>query len=287
VHGHDQVLSWAVRVGQGILAREEGSVIVLTMAPVVDVARLRADNPGPFTLTGTNSYVVGRDGCWVVDPGPALDAHVAAVAAEVEARGGAEGILLTHDHADHAGAVPALVWALGGAVPVYAARYRGATVIGNGDTIGSFAVAATPGHAPDHLAFVIYDTVFTGDAVLGTGSVFLAPDPGALRGYLAGLELLKALRPRRLWPGHGPVVDDPLTHLDGYIAHRLERERRLVDALGAGARTVAALLDAAWDDVPEGLRPAAAVTLAAHLDALQEQGRLPDGVERPPWPPEA
>jgi glyoxylase-like metal-dependent hydrolase (beta-lactamase superfamily II) len=255
------------------------------MTPDVDVALIRADNPGPFTLTGTNSYVVGRDGCWVIDPGPDLDAHVAALAAEVEARGGAAGILLTHDHADHAGGVPALVEALGGDVPVHAARYPGDVKVANGDMIGSFAVAATPGHAPDHLAFIIYDTVFSGDAVLGQGSVFVAPDPGALRGSLAGLELLRALQPRRIWPGHGPVVDDPMAKLDEYIAHRLERERKLMDALDAGARTIEALLDTAWADIPNVLRPAAAVTLAAHLDKLEEERRLPEGVERPEWPP--
>jgi glyoxylase-like metal-dependent hydrolase (beta-lactamase superfamily II) len=255
------------------------------MSPAVDVAHIRANNPGPFTLTGTNTYVVGRDGCWVIDPGPDLDDHLDAVAAEVEARGGAAGILLTHDHGDHADGVPQLLRLLDGDVPVHAARYRRADVrIGNGDMVGNFAVAATPGHAPDHLAFVLYDTVFSGDAVLGEGSVFVAPDPGALRGYLAGLELLKALRPRRIWPGHGPVVDEPIAKLEQYIDHRLDRERKLLAGLDAGARTIDAMLDAAWSDVPDVLRPAAAVTLASHLDKLEEDGRLPAGVERPVWP---
>lgn len=255
------------------------------MSPAVDVAHFRADNPGPFTLTGTNSYVVGHDPCWVIDPGPDLPDHVAALATAVEARGGAAGILLTHDHGDHADAIPALRRRLSGDVPVHAGRYPGAEPTRNGDTVGSFAVAATPGHAPDHLAFVIYDTVFSGDAVLGEGSVFVAPDPGALRGYLAGLTLLKALAPRRIWPGHGPVIDDPPGKLDEYLDHRLRRERSLIRALDAGGRTVDELLDAAWSDVPERLRPAAAITLAAHLDKLEEEGRALDGVERPPWPP--
>jgi glyoxylase-like metal-dependent hydrolase (beta-lactamase superfamily II) len=257
------------------------------MSPAVDVTRIRANNPSPFALTGTNSYVVGRGGCWVIDPGPDLDEHLDALATEIEARGGARGILLTHDHHDHVEGVPTLLKMLGGDVPVHAARYRRADHrIGNGDMIGSVSVAATPGHSPDHLAFVLYDTVFSGDAILGEGSVFVAPDPGALRGYLAGLELLKALRPKRIWPGHGPVVDDPVAKIDQYIAHRLERERKLVAALGAGARTIDELLDAAWADVPAKLRPAAAITLAAHLDKLEEEGRLPEGVERPAWPPE-
>lgn len=255
------------------------------MSPAVDVTCIRADNPGPFTLTGTNSYLVGREGCWVVDPGPDLDPHLDALVAGIAERGGAKGILITHDHADHVEGVPTLLKMLGGDVPVYAARYRRADhKIANGDMFGSVAVAATPGHAPDHLAFVIYDTVFSGDAVLGAGSVFVAPDPGALRAYLAGLELLKALRPRRIWPGHGPVIEDPVAKIDEYIAHRLERERKLVAGLEAGARSIDELLDAAWADVPAGLRPAAAVTLASHLDKLEDEGRLPAGVERPQWP---
>jgi glyoxylase-like metal-dependent hydrolase (beta-lactamase superfamily II) len=121
----------------------------------------------------------------------------------------------------------------------------------------------------------------TGDAVLGEGSVFIAPDPGALAGYLDALRALRARALDVLLPGHGPPVDDPAAKLDEYIAHRLDRERRLVAALEAGRRSVDELLDDVWDDAPAALRPAAAVTLAAHLDKLADEGRLPEGVERP------
>ncbi len=121
----------------------------------------------------------------------------------------------------------------------------------------------------------------TGDAVLGEGSVFIAPDPQALTGYLEGLRKLRELPLEVLLPGHGPVVDDPQAKLDEYISHRLDRERRLVAALELGAHTVDDLLDAAWTEVPELLRPAATVTLAAHLDKLADEGRLPEGVQRP------
>jgi glyoxylase-like metal-dependent hydrolase (beta-lactamase superfamily II) len=116
--------------------------------------------------------------------------------------------------------------------------------------------------------------------------VFVAPAPGALRGYLDGLRRLQALDLSALCPGHGPLVLDPAAKLEQYVSHRLERERRLLDALHAGRRTVDELLDTAWDDAPAQLRPLAAVTLAAHLDKLAEEGRLPDGVERPEVPPE-
>jgi glyoxylase-like metal-dependent hydrolase (beta-lactamase superfamily II) len=247
-----------------------------------DVALIRADNPGPFTLSGTNTWVVGRAPCWVVDPGPALDAHLAAIDAEVDARGGAGGIVLTHDHADHAEAAPEVARRLG--VRVAAVRAGGAVRIADGDRVGPFTVVATPGHAPDHVALVAGPVCFTGDAILGEGSVFIAPDPGALSGYLRALERLRGMGLEILCPGHGPVVEDPEAKIGQYVAHRLDRERRLVAALESGGRTVDELLDEVWDDAPAVLRPAAAVTLAAHLDKLEEEGRLPEGVERPKWP---
>ncbi len=248
-----------------------------------DVVVLRAENPSPFTLTGTNSWVVGRDPAWVVDPGPALPAHLAALVRELEGRGGLGGIALTHDHADHAEAVPALRERCGDA-PVAAARGEVELLLVDGARAGPLEALATPGHATDHLAYVLGSLAFTGDAVLGTGSVFLMPDPGALAGYLDGLVRLRARGLELLCPGHGPLVEDPAAKLDEYVAHRLERERLLLAALDAGARSVAELLERAWADAPAALRPAAAVTLAAHLDKLDDEGRLPAGVERPTWP---
>jgi glyoxylase-like metal-dependent hydrolase (beta-lactamase superfamily II) len=246
----------------------------------VDVALVRADNPGPFTLEGTNSWVVGRDPCWVVDPGPALDAHLDALAAAAADRGGPAGVVLTHGHGDHSDGVAGLLDRVG-AVTVAAATWPGATQrVSGGDEIGPFRAVATPGHAPDHLAFVAGRVLFSGDAVLGRGSVYVAPDPGALSGYLAALDHLLTLDLDLICSGHGPLVTDPRAKLAEYLGHRLDRERRLLDALDAGARTTGELLDAAWVDVPDILRPAAAVTLAAHLDKLAEEGRLPAGVDR-------
>jgi glyoxylase-like metal-dependent hydrolase (beta-lactamase superfamily II) len=250
-----------------------------------DIALVGARNPGPFTLDGTNTWIVGRDPCWIVDPGPALDEHVAAVLAEARRRGGAGGIALTHDHPDHAGAAAAVREAAGG-VATGAARWPGADVpLADGDVFGPLRVVATPGHATDHLAFVAGDVCFTGDAVLAESSVFVAPDPGALRGYLAALERLRAMDLALLCTGHGPPVTDPAALLDRYLAHRAERERRLVAALRDGLRDADELLDRVWDDAPASLRLAAMATLAAHLGKLDEEGRLPDGVRRPPWPP--
>jgi glyoxylase-like metal-dependent hydrolase (beta-lactamase superfamily II) len=121
--------------------------------------------------------------------------------------------------------------------------------------------------------FVAGGVAFTGDAVLGEGSVFVAADLG---GYLHALQRLRALSLQVICPGHGPAVWDPAAKLDGYVAHRLRREERLVAALERGLRTEDDLLDAVWDDAPPQLRDAAAWTLRAHLDKLRAEGRLPD-----------
>ena len=227
-----------------------------------DIALVRADNPSPLTLSGTNTWVVGR---WVVDPGPALDAHLDAVAAEVAGRGGAEGIALTHDHADHAEGVRGLLARVGD-VQVVSAREGAA----DGDVFGPLLAMALPGHSDDHLAFVAGRAGLTGDAVLGEGSVFVSSD---LAAYLDGLRRLRSLDLAVLCPGHGPPVWDARAKLDGYIAHRLERERLLVEALERGLSTEDELLDFAWSDAPAELRPAAALTLRAHLEKLRSEGR--------------
>lgn len=226
------------------------------------VALVRADNPGPLTLSGTNTWVVGR---WVVDPGPALDPHLDAVAAEVSAQGGAEGIALTHDHADHAEGLDGLLARVGD-VPVVSARL-GAS---DGDVHGPLQVLALPGHADDHLAFVAGRAGFTGDAVLGEGSVFVSAQ---LAAYLEGLRRLRSLGLAVLCPGHGPPVWDAAAKIDGYLSHRLEREQRLLAALERGLSGEDELLDAAWSDAPAELRPVAALSLRAHLEKLRDEGR--------------
>jgi glyoxylase-like metal-dependent hydrolase (beta-lactamase superfamily II) len=240
-----------------------------------DIGLVRADNPSPYTLEGTNTWLVGRDPCWIVDPGPALDEHVDAVLRAVRGRGGAAGIALTHGHLDHAGAVEE-IRARTGAPVVHAPA--------DATRLGPLVAVRTGGHAPDHVAYVAGDVAFTGDAVLGRGSVFVAPGPGSLLGYLDALARLRAMGLALVCPGHGPLVEDPGERLEAYVAHRLERERRLLAALGDGLRGVDELLDRVWDDAPERLRTAATITLAAHLGKLEEEGRLPDGVERPVLP---
>jgi glyoxylase-like metal-dependent hydrolase (beta-lactamase superfamily II) len=220
------------------------------------VIRVRADNPSVLTLDGTNSYVVGR---WVVDPGPAIPSHLNAL--RDAANDGIEGVVLTHSHADHAEGAELLD------APV--------TLPSEGESVGPFTALATPGHSADSVCLLFGRVCFTGDTVLGEGSVFIAPGEGSLSAYLDSLRRMRALDLEVLCPGHGPYVWDPAAKLDEYLAHRLERERRLVAAVEAGLRTSDELLDAAWSEVPAELRPAARLTLEAHLEKLREEGRLP------------
>ena len=204
----------------------------------------------------------------MVDPGPGDKGHLDAVLAA--AGGEIEGIVLTHSHQDHSEGAEPLAQRAGGVEVVYP---------GEGDEVGPFTALATPGHAPDHVCLLLGRTCFTGDTVLGYGSVFIPPGEGSMSAYLNSLRRLSELELQVLCPGHGPYVWDPGAKLDEYIGHRLDRERALVAALEAGARTEEELLDRAWADAPADLRPAAGLTLRAHLEKLAEEDRLPEGVD--------
>lgn len=245
-----------------------------------DIVGIRAPNPGPFTLSGTNTWLVGRDPAWLVDPGPSLEPHLEALTAEAEARGGLGGLALTHDHPDHAQALPEMRRHFPQA-PVAGARGPVDLQLADGRVFGPLRAVPIPGHSPDHFGFLVDRVLFTGDAILGEGSSLLTPYPGALRAYLQSLQRLRDWDLALLAPGHGSPVSDVRAKLDEYIAHRFDREQRLLAAIAAGTTTVDQLLDAAWSDAPAELRSAAAATLAAHLDKLAEEDRLPDGVERP------
>jgi glyoxylase-like metal-dependent hydrolase (beta-lactamase superfamily II) len=238
----------------------------------VDVERLTAHNPGPMTLEGTNTYLVGRDPAVVIDPGPDDEAHIETIRRAAEARGGIGTVLLTHDDADHLAGVEVL-----GVEPTRPA---------DGETVAGLTAIATPGHAAEHLCFLLPDghdrfACFSGDLILGEGSTIVGPRRlgGSLAEYMRSLERLKEFDLTVLYPGHGPEVKDPRSKIEEYIEHRLMRERRLVAALDRGERSREALLDEVWDDVPEILRPAAAIAMEAHLEKLDEEGRLPSDLE--------
>jgi glyoxylase-like metal-dependent hydrolase (beta-lactamase superfamily II) len=232
------------------------------------VTRIRANNPSPLTLDGTNTYLAGG---WVVDPGPADPAHLEAIVAAVGGASGIEGIVLTHGHPDHADGAPELAARAG----VEVARPAG------GEEVGPFSVIPTPGHAHDHVSLLFGRVLFAGDMVLGSGSVFVGGEEGSMSAYLDSLRRLLTLDLEAICPGHGPVVWEARAKLEEYLAHRLEREQRVLEAVSEGASTRDEVLDRAWseidlDAVPY-LRLAAGLTLDAHVEKLSAEGRLPDG----------
>jgi glyoxylase-like metal-dependent hydrolase (beta-lactamase superfamily II) len=233
-----------------------------------------------MTLAGTNTYVVGRDPAYVIDPGPDDAGHLDAVRAEGEARGGIAGALLTHSHADHSAGVAGLgaplLWGSVSTVDETSWLADEDVEPVRNAPVGIVPVP-TPGHARDHVVFQWGDACFCGDLILGEGSTIVPPAAfgGSLVDYMASLERVRELEASLLAPGHGPPVEDPEGKIDEYVAHRNEREARLLAALNSGERSREALLDAAWDDVPEVLRPAAAMAMQAHLEKLVTEGRAP------------
>jgi glyoxylase-like metal-dependent hydrolase (beta-lactamase superfamily II) len=227
-----------------------------------EILRLLAPNPGAMTGAGTNTYLYGSDPCVVIDPGPDDAGHLDAIRTAAEGRGGIGLVLLTHSHGDHADGAAGL----------------GVEVIlpTGGEEHGGLRALAAPGHAADHVCFMTRDKVcFSGDLVLGEGSTFVPPDGGSLAAYMSSLRLLEVEPIELMCPGHGPWITDPTAKVAEYIEHREMRERRLLAALDRGERSREALLDEVWDDVPAGLRQAAAMVMEAHLQKLEAEGRLP------------
>jgi glyoxylase-like metal-dependent hydrolase (beta-lactamase superfamily II) len=218
-----------------------------------------------MTLEGTNTYLYGADPCVAIDPGSDEEGHLEAIRAAAAERGGIGLVLLTHSHADHTAGADQL----------------GADVVlpGGGETHAGLRVLATPGHAADHVCFLSGDGVcFSGDLVLGLGSTIVPPGDNSLAAFMDSLRLLQGEEIELIAPGHGPWITDPAAKLAEYVEHRQMRERRLLAALDRGERSRAALLAEAWDDIPLELLPMAAMAMEAHLEKLEDEGRLPDGV---------
>jgi glyoxylase-like metal-dependent hydrolase (beta-lactamase superfamily II) len=250
------------------------------------VRRLVARNPGFMTGPGTNTYLVGRQHCAVIDPGPHDLVHIERIVAAVGGR--VTAILATHTHPDHSPAVATLAHftaadVFGRAAPEHGrqdATFAPTHVLNDGDVVpvGDLELRAihTPGHASNHLCFLLEGAglLFSGDHVMQGSTVVIGPPDGNMQQYLASLARLQREPVTRIAPGHGTVIEDAQAEVARLIAHRLQREAKVVERLRrAGRVTIDALVTSVYDDVDPRLHPVAQGSLLAHLLKLEADGR--------------
>jgi glyoxylase-like metal-dependent hydrolase (beta-lactamase superfamily II) len=259
------------------------------------IRRVVAANPGPFTYTGTGTYIVGRGETAVIDPGPDLPEHLAALLRATHGER-ISAIVLTHTHLDHsplarplAQATGAVIWGLP-APGVADAAVRldegqdhgfapdrivadGARVTGPGWTLEA---VATPGHASNHVCWALLEenALFSGDHVMGWSTTVVSPPDGDMGDYYASLDKVAARGFSRLWPTHGPPVEDVAPFLQAYKAHRLARERQVLDQVAQGRGRIRDMVPVIYADVDPRLYPAAAQSVLAHLIHLERAGQV-------------
>jgi glyoxylase-like metal-dependent hydrolase (beta-lactamase superfamily II) len=243
----------------------------------VRIERVLAPNAGPFTASGTNTWLLESErDLVVIDPGPISGVHHDAIHAAIGQRS-VTAVLVTHTHSDHAPLanplareleVPAYGYAAGPEFDPDLRLTEGSIV-----TLGSTAleVIHTPGHSDDHLCFLTGRILFTGDHIMG-GSSVMVEDMGS---YLRSLERLQDLDLERLYPGHGPEIEHPQEMISWYIAHRRQREQEILEAMAGGAVGVDSIVEIVYRNVDRALHPLAARSVAAHLRKLEQEGRIP------------
>jgi len=256
------------------------------------IRRIVAPNPGPFTFFGTGTYVVGHGKVAVIDPGPDLPEHVAALLAGLA--GETVGhILISHTHLDHSPAAAALQAATGAPTHGFGPHGRygetgesGADLaftpdhrLGDGDAIEGpgwrLEAVHTPGHASNHLCFALGEeqALFSGDHVMGWSTTVVAPPDGDMAAYMRSLAKLQQRGDEIFWPTHGGPIRDPKRHIEALIAHRLARRRAVLAALSTEPAMPAALVGAVYPGLDPRLTGAAAQSLLAHLIELGEMGQ--------------
>ncbi|HVL80933.1 MAG TPA: MBL fold metallo-hydrolase [Actinomycetota bacterium] len=259
--------------------RPARSILVSPLGP--RVVGVLAPNPGPMTGPGTTAYVVGNGRVAIVDPGVDDGVFIEALTREAMNRGVVTHVLVTHTHPDHIGGASYLARQFGCELGVHVAgRDRlpdASLLLREGDRIelgdGVLEVLHAPGHASDHVCYLLDDELFAGDVVAGLGTVVIAPPDGDMRDYLNTLRRLRTLPLRVIHPAHGPRIDDPAAKLDGYIDHRLAREAQVVEALEAGLATTAEMVTRIYTDVPPSMHSTAELSVLAHLEMLESDGR--------------
>ena len=256
------------------------------------IRRIVANNPGPYTFLGTNTYVVGNGQVAIIDPGPADERHLKAIAVAIRGER-LTHILVTHSHHDHCDSARALQTLLGGEIgafgPTGTPRGAGAPGLGDsfvdaafvpdrrlgdGDTIKGkdFAldVLHMPGHSPDHLCFALVGKriVFTGDHVMGWNTTVIAPPEGNMVSFLASLERLMQRHDKMFFPGHGGRIQTPQRVVKAYIMHRKWREQTILACLEEGVNTIPRIVDRLYGALDAELKEAAALSVLAHLEHL-------------------
>ena len=240
-------------------------------------------NPGPLTLEGTCCYAVGRRRLVLVDPGPAIGGQIERLETLVAGRP-VEAICLTHAHSDHAGvaelASERFEAPIAASSETLSRRHLSGRTLDGGDLLSvdggtsSLQAIRTPGHSADHLAYLLEPgrAVFTGDLVLGVGSSAILHPDGDVGSCLASFSRVLSLRPGRLYPGHGPPVDDGEARVEHYRDHRIERHTQVANAFHAGARTIEELRTLVYGRLESDLERAADASVRAHLVHMRECG---------------
>jgi glyoxylase-like metal-dependent hydrolase (beta-lactamase superfamily II) len=261
------------------------------------IRRVIADNPGPFTYVGTGTYIVGRGTVAVIDPGPDLDGHLAALLAALEGER-VSHILVTHHHADHSPLARPLAKATGAIIhgrraprPTGAASglaleagddagFRPDVEITDGEVFAgpgwTLRAVATPGHTSNHLCFALQEenALFSGDHVMGWSTTVITPPDGDMGDYFASLDKVQAMAFDTLWPTHGAPVRDVAPFLQAYADHRRAREAQILAALAGGQTRIKAMVPSLYAAVDPRLHPAAAMSVLAHMLLLVKQGRV-------------
>lgn len=266
---------------------------VVTLSPLV--RRITQKNPGLFTGPGTNTHLVGASGLFILDPGEDQgDGHLERIVAAV-AGVPVQAVIPSHGHPDHWPLAPALAQALGAPIWFFGTHpgFRTDRSLADGEVLAAGGTALetlfTPGHCNDHLSFVLAAerAAFPGDLVMGWSSSIIAPPEGNLPDYLQSLTRLAAVPDLDvLYPAHGEAIPTPGDRIRALYAHRLERSRQALEALGNGPSRIAGLVKRLYADVDPALHPAATQSLLAHLLALEAEGAIvrSGGAHDLPWP---